>query len=94
MNEKIEYVDLLVYEIFIAVEIPVEISCIGPEHLDPVLVFFTARNLLHGSSAFIMSVRALPGNIVPGQTPVSGALFLAVPFIVFVGTCVPFHVFF
>jgi len=44
--------------------------------------------------SFIMAVRALPGHDLPGQTPVLGALFPVMPFIVFVGTNVPFCVLF
>ena len=46
--QEIKCIDPLVDEIFIREEI-IEIgSFIGPEHLDPVLEFFTAGNLLHG----------------------------------------------
>ena len=46
--QEIKGIDLLVDEIFVIEEIIEVGSFIGPEHLDPVLEFFTAGNLLHG----------------------------------------------
>ncbi len=44
--------------------------------------------------SFIMAVRALPGNDLPGQTPFWGHFSLLCPLLFFVDTSVPFCVLF
>ena len=67
--QYIQFIDLLVNEVFIGKEIIQFLSCVAPEDLDPALVLFGAGNLLHGISPFSLLSFFLPGEMTFRDDP-------------------------